>query len=135
MSGAGTFETQNIALVRRGYEAFAKGDIETLKTLFSADANWHALAAGVLPGNYRGVKAILGFFGQLAHETDGTMRVEPLTMAATGDHVFVLQRITGTRKGKTLDVKAVLFFTVANGVVTEVNDFQGDYPTFAHFWS
>jgi len=28
MSDAGTSETQNIALVRRGYEAFAKGVIE-----------------------------------------------------------------------------------------------------------
>ena len=63
------------------------------------------------------------------------MRAEPLTMAASGDHVFVLQRIAWTRKGKTLDVKAVLFFSVANGVVTEVNDFPGDYPTFAHLWS
>jgi ketosteroid isomerase-like protein len=43
MSGSGATETQNIAVVRRGYEAFAKGDIETLKGLFTADANWHAL--------------------------------------------------------------------------------------------
>jgi ketosteroid isomerase-like protein len=135
MSGTGATETQNIAVVRRGYEAFAKGDIETLKTIFSADANWHAQAAGVLPGNYRGAQAILGFFGQLAHETDGTMRVEPLTTAASGDHVFILQRVTGSRKSKTLDIKAVLVFTVAKGVVTEVNDFPGDYPAFAHFWS
>jgi hypothetical protein len=31
----------------RGYEAFAKGDIETLKTLFSAGANWNAIVTGV----------------------------------------------------------------------------------------
>src|ERR1700735_4318115 len=100
MSGTGATETQNIAVVRRGYEAFAKGDIETLKGLFTADANWHALAAGVLPGNYRGAQAILGFFGQLAHETDGTMRVEPLTMAASGDHVFVFAADHRDAKGK-----------------------------------
>src|ERR1700683_1505041 len=29
MSGTGANEAQNIAVVRRGYEAFAKGDIET----------------------------------------------------------------------------------------------------------
>jgi ketosteroid isomerase-like protein len=135
MSGSGATETQNIAVVRRGYEAFAKGDIETLKALFTADANWHALRVGVLPGNYRGVQAILGFFGQLAQETEGTMRVEPVTMAASGDSVFVFQRITGTRKGKTLDTQAVLFFTVANGVVTEVKEFPADYPAYSHFWS
>ena len=95
MSGTGASETQNIAVVRRGYEAFAKGDIATLKTLFSPNANWHAVGTGVLRGNYRGAQAILEFFGQLAHETAGTMSVEPQTMAASGDHVFVLERITG----------------------------------------
>ena len=135
MSGNGATETQNIAIVRRGYEAFAKGDIETLKALFAADANWHALPAGVLPGNYRGAQGILGFFGQLAHETEGTMRVEPVTMAASGDSVFVFQHITGTRKGKALDTQAVLIFTVANGLVTEAKEFPADYPTFSSFWS
>jgi len=135
MSGSGATETQNIAVVRRGYEAFAKGDIETLKGLFTADANWHSLRAGVLAGNYRGAQAILGFFGQLARETEGTLRVEPLTMAASGDNVFVFEHITGTRKGKTLDTQGVLFFTLANGVVTEVKEFPADYPAYSHFWS
>jgi uncharacterized protein len=58
MSGSGATETHNIAVVLRGYEAFAKGDIETLKGLFTADANWHALRAGVLPGSYRGAHPI-----------------------------------------------------------------------------
>jgi uncharacterized protein len=134
MSGTGATETQNIAVVRRGYEAFAKGDIETLKTLISASANWHAVGTGVLQGHYRGVQAILEFFGQLAHETDGTVRVEPQTIAASGDHVFVLERVTGKRKGKTQDTKAVLVFKLDNGVVTEMTEFQFDHPAVAQFW-
>jgi len=135
MSGTSSTESQNIAAIRRGYEAFAKGDIGTLKTLFAPSANWNAVGTGVLRGNYRGAQAILEFFGQLAHETEGTMRVEPQTMAASGDLVFVLERITGKRKGKTHETKAVLVFKLADGVVTEVTDFQSDHPTVAQFWS
>ena len=135
MSGTGASETQNIATIRRGYEAFGKGDIETLKTLFAPNANWHAVRTGVLPGNYRGAQAILEFFGQFAQETQGSMRVELLTMAASGDHVFVLDRATGKRKGKTLDAKEVLVFKLDKGVVTEVTDFQFDLPAVAQFWS
>ncbi len=131
----GATETQNIAVIRRGYEAFAKGDIETLKTLFSPNANWHAVGTGVLPGNYKGAQAILEFFGRLAHETDRTMLVEPQTLAASGDHVFALERITGKRKGKTQDTKAVLVFKLEKGIVTEVTDFQHDHPAVAQFWS
>lgn len=134
MSGTGT-EAQNIAIVRCGYEAFAKGDIETLKTLFSANANWRQAEAGVLPGNYRGAQAILEYFGQLGHETQGSLRVEPQTMAASGDHVFVLERITGKRKSETLDTMEVVVFKLEKGVVTEAANFQSNHPAVAKSWS
>ena len=135
MSGTSAAESQNLAVVRRGYEAFAKSDIETLKTVFSANATWHAPETGVLPGNYQGAQAILKFSGQLAHETDGTMRAELQTMAASGDHVFALHRNTGKRKGKTQDTKTVLVFKLDKSVVTEVTEFQSEYPTVAQFWA
>ena len=131
----GANEAQNVATIQRGFEAFAKGDIETLKTLFSPNARWDQAETGILRGNYRGVQAILEFFGQLAHETEGSLRAEPLTMAGSGDHVFVFERVTGTRKGKTLDTKEALVFKLENGVVTEVTELQSDYPTAAQFWS
>jgi uncharacterized protein len=135
MSGTGSTETQNIAAVRRGYEAFAKGDIQSLKTLFAPNANWRSSATGVLPGNYRGAQAILEFFGKIGHETGGAMRVEPQTIAASGDHVFALQRITGKRKGKAYDGHTVLVFKLDKGIVTEVTEFQFDHPAAVQFWS
>jgi uncharacterized protein len=131
----GATESENIAVVRRGYEAFAKGDIATLKTLFAPDATWHSVPAGILPGNYRGAQAILEFFGRLAQETNGTVRAELQTIAASGDHVFALHRNKGTRKGKTLDEKSVLVFKLKNGVVTEVAEFRYDQPAEDRFWS
>ncbi len=131
----GANEAQNVAVIKRGYEAFSKGDIETLKTLFSANANWHQTEAEVLRGNYRGVQAILAYFGQLAQESQGSLRVEPQTMAASGDHVFVLERLTGARKGRTLETMAVLVFKLNNGVVTEVTNFASNHPADVQFWS
>jgi uncharacterized protein len=131
----GATESENIAVVRRGYEAFAKGDIATLKTLFAPDATWHSVPAGILPGNYRGAQAILEFFGRLAQETNGTARAELQTIAASGDHVFALHRNKGTRKGKTLDEKSVLVFKLKNGGVTEVAEFRYDQPAEDRFWS
>jgi ketosteroid isomerase-like protein len=135
MSDTARTEAQNIEVMRRGYEAFAKGDIEALKTLFSANANWNQTETGVLPGNYRGAQAILEYFGQLAHESQGSLRVEPQTMAASGDHVFVLERVTGTRKGKTLDTTDVLVFKLNDGIVTEVTNFPSNHPADIQFWS
>ena len=132
MSGTSATETQNIAVIRRGYEAFGKGDI---KTLFSPGANWHSVGAGVLRGNYRGAQAILEFFDQIAHETDGTTGVEPQAIAASGDQVFVLQRVTGKRKGRTQDTKNVVLYRLDKSAVTEATEFQFDHPAVAQFWS
>ena len=45
-------------------------------------------------------RPFFGFLGQLAHETEGSLRVEVLTMAASGDHVLVFERVTGERQGR-----------------------------------
>ena len=135
MSATAGNEAQNIEIMRRGYAAFANGDIETLKTLVSANANWNQTETGVLPGNYRGVNGILEYFGQLAHESQGSLRVEPQAMAASGDRVFVLERVTGTRKGKTLNTTDVLVFKLNNGVVTEVTNFPSNHPADVQFWT
>lgn len=127
-------ELQNIDVVRRGYEAFAKGDIETLKTLFSASANWRQTEAGVLKGNYQGAPAILEFFGQLAHELRARCASSP-AITASGDHVFVWERFTGKRKGQTLETTEVIIFKLDKGVVAEAITFQSNYPAFAKFWS
>jgi hypothetical protein len=60
----------------------------------------------VLPGTYRGAQAILEFFGRVAQESAGTLRVEPEMMAASGDRVFVQERLPAKRKGKTIDTKS-----------------------------
>jgi len=132
MSGV---ESQNIAVIRRGYEAFAKGDIATLKTLFTPNAVWRSVPTGVLPGNYKGAQAILEFFGRLAQETNGTVRAELQTIAASGDQVFALHRNKGARKGRTIDEESVLMFKLDKGVVTEVAEFRYDQPAEAKFWA
>ena len=65
------------------------------------------------------------------------MRVELQTMAASGDHVFVLRTgITGKRKGKTLDTMEVLVFKLDKGVVTEADQLPVRLtPQLAKFWS
>jgi ketosteroid isomerase-like protein len=77
----------------------------------------------------------LQFLGQLAQETKGSLRVELQTMAASGDRVFVLERLAGERKGQTLDTTEVAVFKLDKGVVTEVSSFQSDHPAVAKFWS
>jgi len=61
-------EHPNIELTRRGYEAFAQGDLAALSELIADDVTWHALGVGPLSGTYHGRDEVFGFFGRLAEE-------------------------------------------------------------------
>src|SRR6478609_5533484 len=66
----------NGELMRKGYEAFSRGDMDTLKhELFSPDIVWHQGGRNQTAGDYRGADAVIGLFGKLFQLTDGTFRV------------------------------------------------------------
>src|SRR5205814_5300520 len=95
---------ENVAVMRRAYEAFNTGDINTLTELFDESAAWHLPGRSSMADDYQGREATLAYFGQLAQETGGTFRAELGHLAADGDdRVVGIQRSTADRDGKHLD--------------------------------
>jgi uncharacterized protein len=109
----------NEELVRRGFDAFSKGDVDTLRELFDPDAVWHAPGRGPQAGDHRGVDAILGFFARTMELTGGTFRVELHDVLANDEHAVSLYVSRGEREGRTLEDKSVLVSHVRNGKFTE----------------
>jgi ketosteroid isomerase-like protein len=93
----------NSETMRKGYDAFSRGDMEALRNeLFTADIVWHQGGRNQTSGNYQGADQVLGLFGKLFQLTDGTFRVEVHDMLASDEHVVVLARVYAQRAGKTL---------------------------------
>jgi uncharacterized protein len=128
-------EARNLDVVRRSFEAFQAGDAEALKKTYAPNVHFRATPAGKFTGDYRGISAVMEFFGQIAHESEGSFRVALVDLAASGNRVFSLYKISGKRGGKTLDSADVAIFTLADGAVTEATIYSGDYPGAAAFWS
>ncbi len=117
----------NEELARRGYAAFAAGDMATLDELFADDIVWHISGRGPLSGNYEGKEAVLGYFGRLAQETGGTFRIEIHDVLANDEHVVALTSGSAERQGKSLtDARGVQVFHVRDGKVTESWFHSGD---------
>jgi uncharacterized protein len=129
-----TVEQDNIAAVRRGFQAFKNSDIATLAELFHPDAKWRSAPSGVLGSSHTGQNEIFAMFGKIGTETQGTFAVSPSAFAASGDQVFVHALATGTRNGKTLNADEVLIFTLAENKVRDVQLFMHEYPASAAFW-
>jgi hypothetical protein len=128
----------DVAAVRAGYEAFAKGDLATLGTLFREDATWNHRNDDRFAGVHSGADGIIGFIGESAQLTAGTLRVTPLAFPDDGaGRVPVVVRMTGTRPdGRALDdLQIHLFELDDDDRVRAVDQFVGDPAKVTAFWA
>jgi hypothetical protein len=65
----------NEETTRRAYDAFSRGDADTLRQLFADDAVFHEPGRNPVSGDHQGIDQILAFFGLLAQRSGGTFRV------------------------------------------------------------
>ena len=129
-------EHPDVALVRRGYEAFSAGDMATLSQIIAADATQFQPGTGAVSGDHKGRDAILEFYGQLAAGTDGTFRVELERLHTDGQgRVVALHRATAQRQGRSLNTSASLIFTISNGMAVDIHGCQEDIDAWDAFWA
>ena len=127
---------ENVAIMRRAYEAFNRGDLETLTEIFDEGAVWHLPGRSSMANDYQGSDAILAYFGQLGQETGGTFRAELDDLFADGgNRVVGMQRSTGERDGKHLDVGNCIVFELKDGRITDGREHFHDLYAWDEFWS
>jgi len=124
----------NAALVKRGYDAFAAGDMATLQALYHVDAAFYTVPQKTGDGSHLGRDAIFAFFGTLFNESKGTFKARPMTIAAVDDRVFVLQEVSGERNGYSLQDMGVMVFTIDGGLVREMREFVTPASHIKAFW-
>ena len=125
----------NVGLLRNGYEAFAKGDMATIRDLWSEDIVWHVPGNNLLAGEHRGRDAVFAAVAKLAQLSGGTLSVELHDVLANDEHAVALIRPTGSRQGKQLNKPEIHVYHISNGKVTEWWSFFQDQRATDEFWS
>ncbi|MEX2534797.1 MAG: nuclear transport factor 2 family protein [Trueperaceae bacterium] len=125
----------NEELVRSVYDAFAKGDMDTITRVLADDIVWHSLGKHHFAGDYKGKDAVLGLFGTLMQETGGTFQVELHDLLANDTHAVALQTNRAERKGRRIEYRDVLIFHVSGGRVTEAWPFLENPDEHAAFYA
>ena len=127
---------ENADILRRAYAAFNSGDMDTLIEVFDESIVWHLPGRSAMANDYEGRDATLAYFGQLAQETGGTFRAELKHVCADGDdHVVGIQRSTGDRNGKHLDVGDSIVFKLKDGRIVDGREHFHDLYAWDEFWS
>jgi ketosteroid isomerase-like protein len=125
----------NEELTRRGFDAFAKGDVDTLRALFDQDAVWHVPGRNQLSGDHRGVDRILGLFAKIAELTGGTFRTDVHDVVANDEHAVTIYVGRGEREGRTLEDRNVLVSHIRNGKIAEAWLLSDDQYAADEFFS
>ena len=124
----------NEELLRRGYDAFDAGDIETVLGLFAEDIQWQISGRSPISGIYKGREEVAGFFEKLGELSGGTFRLEVQDVLANEGRGVVLTKELGERDGRTMDVDSVHVWTIEDGKLTEFRDMLADqYASDAFF--
>jgi len=112
-------------LIREGFEAFAKGDMEAVGALLHDDVVWHAAGTSAISGDFRGKAEVFGLFAKLAELTQGTFHQEIHAVLADDDHVVVL---TSNEQDKPTPFKGhqVFIWHVRDGKAVECWDIPFD---------
>lgn len=127
---------ENVAIMRRAYDAFNVGDLETLTEIFDESIDWHLPGKSSMAKDYQGRDAVLAYFGQLGQETGGTFRAELERLLADDDgRVVGFQRSTADRNGDHLDVGDCIVFQLEDGRVTDGREHFEDLYAWDKFWS
>ncbi len=117
---------ENVEVLRRGFEAFARGDIEALLNLTDPDVDWQPGIAPILGVDaMRGRDALRRFLTQDLFEGFDEFRAEPLSFEDLGDTVMVLSRYIGRGEssGLELDQTFATIYTFRDGRIAAMRDY------------
>ena len=119
-------EQENLDIIRRGYEAFGRGDLDTLLSLFDKDIEWVTPGPPELltAGRRRGIPAVAEFFRTLG-DTFEIQRFEPKEFIAQGDRVVVIGDDTSRIKstGAIVDYAWAHVFRLMDGRVVSLHEY------------
>ena len=126
----------NAAIVRRGYEAFSRGDLQTLSELFGDNVSWHTPGRSPLAGDVVGRDAVFARLGRYAAETGGTFRADLRRVLTDEDgRVIVIHHNVAEREDKYLDVYCCVAVELENGRIVDGREHFHDLHAWDEFWS
>jgi ketosteroid isomerase-like protein len=106
--------SQDVQMLRQGYDAFARQDIDGVLAFFAHDMDW--VTPDTLPfgGHFVGHDEVAGFFQKLSEYWD-ELSVAPQQFVDGGETIVVLGRAHGRAQNGTMDLPFVHVWTLRDG--------------------
>lgn len=132
-TGNSTTDHPNVAIIKRYYEAYGRGDLAAVRQIFAPNIVWRIPGHHPLAGPKRGPDEVFAFFEQLAK---ANFKAEVIFLSGNDEYVVDYHRGYGALGDAKLDINWCLVFRMQNGRIVEATNFAGDqHAADAFFWS
>jgi uncharacterized protein len=114
--------SENSDALKRGYEGFNQGDVETVASIFADDISWEGPNTDGVPmsGKHEGKDAVLGALGQIGELFD-EFHVSPDEIVEDGETLVVLSHVEGKSKaGNEIKMPGVEVWRMSGGIAQRV---------------
>lgn len=114
--------SENSAALKRGYDAFNRGDVDTVSEIFDDDIRWEGPNAPGVPmsGVNDGKDAVLQALGQIAENFE-SFSVSPDEMVEDGETIVVLSHLEArTKSGQDVKLPGAEVWRMSGGKAKRV---------------
>ena len=124
---------QNAELVRRMYECFNRGDMDTIRNeIFAPDLQWNLPGRNMVAGNFSGVDEVLSFFGKLVSMN---VQVDLNDVLSNDEYAVDLHVGRGEFRGRDLNARTVTVYRIRDGKIAEVQVHPSDQYQLDDFFA
>lgn len=128
-------DNSSVELIQNAYDAFTKGDMETVSNAFADDIIWHNPGRSSIAGTLHSKQEVFDFFGRLVEETAGTFHLDVLNVFGQDDRVVVLLVENAERNGKTWREQSLHLWRLKDSKAVEFRQYPEDLYASDEFWS
>ena len=128
-------EHPNVARAESFVKAYQASDFDSVREFLAPDIVWHVAGNHQLSGDYRGIDAVLDYYGRAQELTGGSLRIESVEIMADDRFGGIIMRAQAKRDGQSMDVTLAEAFRVdESGRWTEFWALANDQAAVDEFW-
>lgn len=110
----------NERAIRELYDARARRDWDTVRSLLADEVGWHEPGEEDHSGDYRGREEVVELLQKLVAVTEGTFQLEPEAFLNLAEHSAVLVRWWAERQGRRSDGYEIAVYRCRAGRIAQV---------------
>ena len=116
---------ENVEVVRAAYDAFERGDLETVSQLHDPSIEWHTSVEDPDAAIHRGPAAVRHYFEGYLETFPGLRADLEQCVEAPGDRVLAATHYRGRARasGMDMDWRQWLLYTVDDGLIVRVDEY------------